>query len=92
MKDIDKEQVQSGIENQGFQYYMENYASGDLKDTVVWPQVEGHSRRLPVILSGPYVPQVLNSMAEDSWIRNAAGIYAPPDDRGEAHREGRVRS
>lgn len=44
MKDIDKEQVQSGIENQGFQYYMENYASGDLKDTVVWPQVEAFQK------------------------------------------------
>lgn len=31
-----------------------------------------------MILSRPYAPQVLNSMAEDSWIRNASGIYAPP--------------
>jgi hypothetical protein len=39
-KQIDIEQVQAGIENQGFSYYMEHYASGDLKDTVVWPLVE----------------------------------------------------
>ncbi len=39
-KVIDIEMVQVGIENQGFSYYMEHYASGDLKDTPVWPFVE----------------------------------------------------
>jgi hypothetical protein len=40
VKTIDAEQVQCGIESQGFSYYMEHYASGDLKDTAVWPLVE----------------------------------------------------
>jgi hypothetical protein len=39
-KTLSAEQVQNGIDSEGFDYYMDHYAKSDLEGSPVWPLVQ----------------------------------------------------